>query len=424
MTHNQFDDEQLEHLLNNAPKLSDQRSKEDVLKRLLADARLQNNQHLREATQQSYQEDAQPLQEQPKKQQRSRRMPIYLGAAAVFALSIITGSMFMKEANHSPDQATRSSDTANYSIPQEDSTLQEGQESAKVAEADLQAEHANVLASNRTSVYEEDLTDAVALNVGLVSRDEESIPMTYVIPNERVATDFGKEKPSTLDMYKKYTPQIEEEAQGFTEYHPYEGELKEEGDTIVHTLPEDNPYDVTIAATDAYKDSLQDTFTDSEYKTVAIEQEDGTAYEFAQEDQSSQAMLLTDTAHYSYYVYKDANGVDYLAPDHQVPFTTVMEALQAMKQQNKDVFTSAIPESVTYTVQETAEGIIVTFDAPLDLTTLDAIHATQMIEAMMLTTASFNKQLRLDNVVQESWEGFDLKNFLPKPVGPNKQYMP
>ena len=39
--------------------------------------------------------------------------------------------------------------------------------------------------------------------------------MTYVIPNERVATDFGTEKPSTLQMYEKYAPQIDEEAKGF-----------------------------------------------------------------------------------------------------------------------------------------------------------------------------------------------------------------
>ncbi len=55
---------------------------------------------------------------------------------------------------------------------------------------------------------------------------------------------------------------------------------------------------------------------------------------------------------------------------------------------------------------------------------MEPIRATQLIEAMMLTAASFNQQLLLDNVVQESWEGFDLKGYLPKPVGPNKQFLP
>ena len=64
---------------------------------------------------------------------------------------------------------------------------------------------------------------------------------------------------------------------------------------------------------------------------------------------------------------------------------------------------------MTYTVKEEAEGVVVTFDIPLDLASMEPIRATQLIEAMMLTAASFDQQLRLDNVVQESWEGFDLK---------------
>ena len=95
-----------------------------------------------------------------------------------------------------------------------------------------------------------------------------------------------------------------------------------------------------------------------------------------------------------------------------------------MRNKNDDLYVPVVPENITYTVKEVAEGVIVTFDEPLDLTTMDTVRATQMIEAMMLTAASFDQQIRLDNVVQENWEGFDLKKFLPKPVGANKRYMP
>lgn len=63
MTHKPFDDEQLEHVLNNAPKLSDHRSKEDILNRLMADARLQDNSYLQEAIQ------------QPKRMNKSKAIP-------------------------------------------------------------------------------------------------------------------------------------------------------------------------------------------------------------------------------------------------------------------------------------------------------------------------------------------------------------
>ena len=66
MTHNPFDDDQLDHLLNNAPKLSDHRSKEEVLNRLLADARLQDNVHLQEAQQPTNDEILMQEQQQPK----------------------------------------------------------------------------------------------------------------------------------------------------------------------------------------------------------------------------------------------------------------------------------------------------------------------------------------------------------------------
>ncbi|UZN00492.1 hypothetical protein OL548_13650 [Lysinibacillus sp. MHQ-1] len=62
MTHKPFDDEQLEHVLNNAPKLSDHRSKEDILNRLMADARLQDNIHLQEAMQE-------PIEDEPSQQE-------------------------------------------------------------------------------------------------------------------------------------------------------------------------------------------------------------------------------------------------------------------------------------------------------------------------------------------------------------------
>ncbi len=189
-------------------------------------------------------------------------------------------------------------------------------------------------------------------------------------------------------------------------------------------MPKGNDYDVASAAVNEYKGTMEDTFSDSEYTEVEIQNEDGTPYEFSQEGEPSQAMSLTNTRHYNYYLYQDTNGAEYLSPDFRQTFESVTEALTLMKNKNDDVYTSVVPENVTYTVTEQAEGVVVSFDIPLDLTSMEPIRATQLIEAMMLTAASFDQQLLLDNVVQESWEGFDLKGYLPKPVGPNKQFLP
>ncbi|WP_447402748.1 RNA polymerase subunit sigma [Lysinibacillus sp. fkY74-1] len=427
MTHKPFDDEQLEHVLNNAPKLSDHRSKEDILNRLMADARLQDNIHLQEAMQEpiedepSQQED--PIIKKPATKSKVRNMQIFMSVAAVFVLTILVGTVWKNNQGEQKDQASMP-ETAQYSTMQDDSAAKEAATQDEMLDSkSIVAEHERIL-SLRTSVYEEDVKDAVVFRIGLAGRDAESVPMTYVIPNERVATDFGGEKPSTLRMYEKYAPQIDEEAKGFTEYHPYKGELKEKDDKLIHVLPKENDYDVASATVNEYKGTMEDTFSDSEYSEVEIQNEDGTPYEFSQEGEPNQAMSLTNAKRYNYYLYQDTNGAEYLSPDFRQTFETVTEALTQMKNKNDDVYTSVVPENVTYTVKEQEEGVVVTFDIPLDLTSMEPIRATQLIEAMMLTAASFNQQLLLDNVVQESWEGFDLKGYLPKPVGPNKQFLP
>ncbi|MEK3730480.1 MULTISPECIES: RNA polymerase subunit sigma [unclassified Lysinibacillus] len=426
MTHKPFDDEQLEHVLNNAPKLSDHRSKEDILNRLMADARLQDNSYLQEAIQQPKEDEQKQsnssIQEEQTTRSKLRKMPIFMSIAAVFALTILVGSMVMNNDVGHKDQAS-TADTATYSTLQEDLSPKEAATQDEALQSPIVAEHERML-SLRSSVYEEDVKDAVVFRIGLAGRDAESVPMTYVIPNERVATDFGTEKPSTLQMYEKYAPQIDEKAKGFTDYHPYKGELKEKDDKLVHVLPKDNSYDVASATVNEYKGTLEDTFSDSEYTEVEIQNEDGTPYEFSQEGEPSPPMSLTNAKHYNYYIYQDGTGAEYLSPDFRQTFANVTEALTLMKNKNDDVYVSVVPENVSYTVTEEAEGVVVTFDLPLDLTSMEPIRATQLIEAMMLTAASFDQQLRLNNVVQESWEGFDLKMFLPKPVGPNKQYMP
>ncbi len=116
MTHNQFDDDQLEHILNNAPKLSDRRSKEEVLNRLLADARLQDNVHLQEAVQQPIEEMSAQEQQQSTEttKRKNRKWPILMSVAAVFALTVGVGSMFMNNNHSKLDQAT-APDIAPYS---------------------------------------------------------------------------------------------------------------------------------------------------------------------------------------------------------------------------------------------------------------------------------------------------------------------
>lgn len=426
MTHKNFDGNQLENLLNNAPKLPDQRTKEDVLNRLLADARLQDNQHLQAAinepidTVEISQEQSQQttsIQEEraamAKRKRKNSRIPIFISIASVFVLTLLVGMMMN---NNSAGDKAESSSTVQAD------EAESVQNASAVMDKGAVANSIRMM-SLRTSVYEEDLADATAFRIGLAGGAAESVPITYVIPNERVTADFGEAKPTTLQLYEKYAPQIDEEAMGFAEYHPYKGELKEQGETLVHVLPEKNEYDGTSATVSMYTGSLKDTF--SEYKEVSLKNVEGNAYEFSQVGEQSEPIQMSGMVnHYNYYLYKEKNGAEYLSPDFRQTFDTVTDALKAMRHKNDDIYVPVVPEGVTYAVTELKDGVVVTFDVPLDLTMLDAVRATQLVEAMMLTAASFDQQLRLENVVQDSWEGFNFNEYLPMPVGANKQYLP
>ena len=43
-----------------------------------------------------------------------------------------------------------------------------------------------------------------------------------------------------------------------------------------------------------------------------------------------------------------------------------------------------------------------------------------MIEGMLLTAASFDKQVRFENIVQNDWQGFNFTQPLPMPIGANE----
>jgi hypothetical protein len=55
----------------------------------------------------------------------------------------------------------------------------------------------------------------------------------------------------------------------------------------------------------------------------------------------------------------------------------------------------------------------------LDLLSMSEIEAHQLIDGIVLTAASFDRQIQFENILQTEWNGFNLNEPLPIPVGPN-----
>lgn len=383
MKDSKWSDQDIEHLLKQAPKVEDHRSKEDILKRL----------------------QQQGVITSPKKTKK-QFLGLYGIATAVVA-AILFGGVY----------------TIMQSSQEEYSSMDEASQEAASTEMERSADMGQSVEANpalmndvaplQTAVYSQQIGETIPLTIGLAGDDAESVPVTFLLPREEVLAIFGEE-PTKLALYEHYASLIDEEALGFADYHPLKGELVENGEVLTHILPDGHGYDIASATMSMYTGALIDTFAGN-YREVAFIDEAGGAIEFSQAGEPSEPLPLQK--YYSYFLDEQPAGI-FLAPNFRQTFGNVTEALQSMKVEDNDVYQSAILEGADFTVQD-GEVVTVSFTEPLDLERYDAQQAMWMMEAILLTAAGFHKQVQFENIVQTEWQGFIFNEQLPLPIGAN-----
>jgi len=271
-----------------------------------------------------------------------------------------------------------------------------------------------------TSVYQTDLDSGFKeLHLG-VSSQAEAVPVTFLISKEKIAEDFN-DNPSELELYRKYAGVIHENAFGFSEYHLMAGEFKEEGDLIIHVLPEQHTFDLGSASEAEYLNIVQSTFT--EYQQVKVVNKDGSQAEFGNIGLMDPIPLTKGHIKKAYYLFTLENGQPALAPWYHENHDDLESALNAMKESKSDFYKALIPEDINFTVSEEKGLAQVTFTETLDLHAMNQEDALRMVEGFLLTAASFDQQIQFHNVQQEEWNGFNFTEPLPKPIGPNRYYL-
>lgn len=403
MNHDKWDDSKIEDILGKVPKIHDQRSKEDILKRLNEDG-LFDDEPLNTNT---------PKTKQPKK---FNWVSIAVSIAAVFLLVILVPSFI----NHNS-----SSDSVEESaVTTESSDMNSMQEEMKITESTAEESEMRTFntteADLRTAVYPEEVEGNTVFKLGLASDAADSLPITVLIPNDIIQQDFGNVTPTGVELYNHYAPLFNESAIGFMDYHPYVGIISELGDQVTHTLPNDQQYDMATGSITTYFASLIDTFSYS-YEEVALLNEEGSAFVFNEVGEASTPISLnSETTQYNYFRLTQTDGSTYLAPNFREAFSTVEEAITAMKEETNDIYQSVILPDVDFEVAEENQIAIVRFTEQVDLDSLDQVQAMQMIEGILLTAANFNMQVQFENIVQTNWQGFDFSTALPKPLGANE----
>lgn len=392
MSHEKWDDEKIEQLLSNVPKIHDHRSKDDVLQRLIDDGVFD--------------------EEETKIVKKKKRnwIPITISAAALILFAILIPS-FMKELN----QTSEVSEESMKMESTEDTSQMEQESATELAENRTMMTMDAVNLS--TAVYPDEIEGKTIFQLGLASDAADSVPVTVLIPNERIMEDFGKIKPTGVDLYNQYAPLFDESSIGFSEYHPYVGKISEQNQQVVHTLPNNPPYDSGSAGPATYEASLIDTFSYYYDEAITLD-ETGSPFVFSEVGMPNKPIQLKNQ--YNYYRHTQADGSEYLAPNFRLTFSTIEEAISAMKEEDNDIYQSVIIEGVDFKISVEGDIVTVAFTDQLDLMNYDQQDAMQMIEGILLTAANFNMQVQFNNIVQTEWQGFNFSEPLPMPIAANE----
>lgn len=405
MTDKKWDDRKIDDLLGSVPDIKDNRPKSDILMRLKQDERLQNSQ----------------------RKKRNNWIPAFVAVAALFVLSILIPSVLRNGEDSSMDisadkQITNEAkmDVSPRSADMKQSTEQEESAGKSGDHRAVEAFSSDAESVHRFAVYPSELGNGTVFHMGLAGDAAASVPVTFLIPDAQIREDFGSVEPNSLELYKMYGARIDEEALGFSDYHPYKGTFKVEGKTIIHSLPIEHGYDTASASFGIYEHSLQDTFYG--FKEIRFENEDGSVMEFDQVGAPSKPLLLKNSEKsQNYYLVEQNNGMQFLSSNFGKTYKSLEEALRDMKSKPNDIYSPVIPEDINFEIIQDAGFTIVKFKDRLDLESLDSTKAMQMVEGILLTGASFGEQLQFENVVQTEWNGFDFSKKLPIPVGANSQ---
>ncbi|MFF2752657.1 hypothetical protein ACFVR1_02725 [Psychrobacillus sp. NPDC058041] len=409
------DEEALDELLNNMPKFTDQRSKEDVYERVKMEIENQKNNEKRRTTRVTL----------------SKWLPFAVSIASILILTFLVSSFFNDkessmseeisnkniEQNSSKKLDMRSMDTTEEASITNDATEAKSSDSMMTMSS-LDISHLELVPLNKTtSVYEESLNGRTVFHFSLIE-NALSVPITIIIPKKQMEKDFPNMIPSSIQLYERYGSRIDEEALGFDEYHPYKGNFIAEGKILKHYLPENHGYDIASGTLGPYWSSINEIFND--FDSIEVVNEAGSLIEWNQVGTLNEPSKLDGKlGHHNYFNYVAQSGKSYLSPNFSAKYDSISEAFLAMKESNNDIYTSVIPSNVTYDYSNVGGKAIIRFTDPLDFKKMDSFAATRLIEAFALTAASFGTEVKLENVVQQQWAEFDLSKFLPIPLGPN-----
>lgn len=371
MTKKNYTDHDIEQLLQEMPKLNDQRSKNDVFNQL--------KQHT----------------EPPRKKSRPW-LPAVISVAALFVMVLFVQSLLgtMSNDEMAVNHTEMSEGAADRAMSgSEDSA--EMDTAVEAEESDSSMLSMNESTSSRLLLSSDPILETHTVLPFAMDYNAYAVPVSLLIPNDRIEADFGTQEVSNLDLYFAYAPLLDEEALGFSDYHPLVGSYEGTEQGLQITLPDDHPYDMASATMGVYMYTLKDVFGD-EFDQAYLWNEAGEPLEWDQVGPLTEPIELAQ-GNYAYNITQNILGESFLVPYSRVDYPTFEAALEELTSPEYNVVDPAIPSTIEFEVEETDTQVTVTFAETLTADSLAGYPLQLFIESMLATSAEMNKQLILEN---------------------------
>lgn len=371
MTKKNYTDHDIEQLLQEMPKLNDHRSKNDVFNQL--------KQHT----------------EPPRKKSRPW-LPAVISVAALFVMVLFVQSLLGTMSND--EMAVNHTEMSEGAADRAMSGSEESAEmdtAVEAEESDSSMLSMNESTSSRLLLSSDPILETHTVLPFAMDYNAYAVPVTLLIPNDRIEADFGTQEVSNLDLYFAYAPLLDEEALGFSDYHPLVGSYEGTEQGLQITLPDDHPYDMASATMGVYMYTLKDVFGD-EFDQAYLWNEAGEPLEWDQVGPLTEPIELAQ-GNYAYNITQNTLGESFLVPYSRVDYPTFEAALEELTSPEYNVVEPAIPSTIEFEVEETDTQVTVTFAETLTAESLAGYPLQLFIESMLATSAEMNKQLILEN---------------------------
>ena len=407
--HNNFDPDKIEDFLRNIPKVEDTRSKEDVFARLKADG--------------AFDDIISKPDHEFVKPEKSVKKPLpFFKIASFVALFtvVIIGSALIFKKDSSFDTTNDSGSMDMSSFNEEKAEIQDF---AATESEDKEMNSITMVSRTgdyRTGLYEDELVDEIVFSIGLSGNASESVPVSMKIPRSFLQENGLGSETTYLQIYELIAPLLDEEALGFSEYHPFVGRFEERGDQLIHYLPDDHSYDTASATISNYIGALKDTFG-AHYKEVLLRTENGEVVEFSGIGEMNEPVVLKSLENgLNYFIFELENGNRYLSPNFRKGYTALTDAFKALKEEWNDVYKTAMIDEIDFELENRGTYTAIKFIEPLDVTIYEENELMYMLEAIIATAESFGEQVKFENVMQEDWGGFHFTEVIPQLMGVNE----